>query len=71
MLVADPGGLTIPAAQRELLREALSDAVCYRDPPVQCDACEALNGLCDACAVGLARARAYMALSHDLGMGSG
>jgi hypothetical protein len=38
----------------------LAGAVCCRDRPVQCGACEALDGLCGACAAGLARARAYL-----------
>jgi len=60
--------LTIPAERRELLRQALADAVYYRDPPVQCDACEALDGLCEQCAAGLARARAYLVLGNELGV---
>jgi len=59
---------TVPAEQRALLRDALADAVFYRDPPVDCDACDALDGLCDACAAGLARARAYLALGRALGV---
>ena len=58
----------VPPDQRELLRQALADAVYYRDPPVQCRACETLGKLCDECAAGLARARAYLALSRELGM---
>jgi hypothetical protein len=60
--------LTVPAEQCALLREALADAVYYRDPPVHCDACKALDGLCDECAAGLARARAYLDLGRELGM---
>jgi hypothetical protein len=55
------------AGQREVLRQALADAVYYRDPPVQCPDCEAQDGLCAGCAAGLARARAYLALGRDLG----
>ncbi len=58
----------VPPGQRETLRQALADAVSYRDPPAQCRACEALNGLCDQCAAGLARARTYLALARALGM---
>ena len=65
----DPGSL-VPDIQRELLRQALADAVYYRDPPLVCLACEALDVLCDPCAAGLARARAYLDLSRDLGMGA-
>jgi hypothetical protein len=63
--------LPVPAAKHELLRQALADAVYYRDPPVQCPACDTCDmhdGLCDECAAGLARARAYLALSRDLGL---
>jgi hypothetical protein len=60
--------LPVAAAQREVLRQALQDAVYYRDPPVQCRACQVLDGLCDGCAAGLARARAYLALGRELGL---
>jgi hypothetical protein len=58
----------VPPEQREVLRQALADAVYYRDPPLECSACEALDALCASCATGLARARAYLALGRDLGM---
>lgn len=60
--------LLIVAEQRELLRQALADAVFYRDPPVDCDACDPVDGLCDECAAGLARATAYLELGEKLGM---
>ncbi len=62
--------LVLPAApaQREVLRQALADAVYYRDPPAQCPACEVMHGLCADCAAGLARARAYLALGLQLGV---
>jgi hypothetical protein len=60
--------LSVAAEQRALLRQALADAVYYRDPPVHCGACETLDGLCDECAAGLARARAYLDLGRELGM---
>lgn len=61
--------LSVPAAKHELLRQALADAVYYRDPPVQCPACEARDdALCAACAAGLDRARAYLALGRELGV---
>jgi hypothetical protein len=63
-----PEALVVPAAQTEVLVQALADAVYYRDPPVECGACEARDGLCDECAAGLARARAYLALGRDLGL---
>ena len=58
----------VSPAQREVLRQALADAVFYRDPPLVCSACEAADGLCEACAAELARARAYLDLGRELGM---
>jgi hypothetical protein len=58
----------VSSAQRELLRQALADAVYYRDPPVECSACEARGGLCDQCAAELTRARSYVALGRELGL---
>jgi hypothetical protein len=65
-----PDRLVLPVAltQREVLRQALEDAVYYRDPPAQCQVCEVLDGLCNSCAAGLARARAYLALGRELGL---
>jgi hypothetical protein len=63
-----PGTITLQPEQREMLAQALADAVYYRDPPVHCHACEAENTLCDECAAGLARARAYLVLSRALGI---
>jgi hypothetical protein len=60
--------LVVPAAQREVLLQALADAVYYRDPPVVCRPCEVQGKLCDECAAGLARARAYLALGRELGV---
>jgi hypothetical protein len=60
--------LVVPPERRDVLRQALADAVYYRDPPAQCRACEALDRLCDQCAAGLARARAYLALGRELGI---
>jgi hypothetical protein len=58
----------IPPEQRELLCQALADAVYYCDPPAQCRACDTLDRLCDNCAAGLARASAYLALGRKLGI---
>jgi hypothetical protein len=55
-------------AQRETLRQALADAIFYRDPPLQCADCERLAGLCIQCAAGLSQARAYLALSREFGI---
>jgi len=52
----------------DVLRQALADAVYYRDPPVSCAACRLPDQLCEECADGLARARKYLALSRALGL---
>ena len=57
--------------QRDLLAQALADAVLYRDPPVDCQACAELNDetkLCDHCAATFALAGSYLDLGRDLGM---
>ena len=57
--------------QRELLARALADAVLYRDPPVDCQACKELNdetNLCEQCAVTFALASSYLDLGSDLGI---
>ncbi len=57
------------AEQRKVLRQALADAEYYRDPPPTCPACPTLEDqLCEECAAGLARARAYLALSRAFGL---
>lgn len=33
--------IILQPGQREILRQALADAVYYRDPPLHCPACEA------------------------------
>jgi uncharacterized membrane protein len=58
----------VPPEQREILGQALADAVYYRDPPARCQACDALDRLCDDCAADLARASAYLALGRKLGI---
>jgi hypothetical protein len=63
-----PAILTAAPAQREVLRQALDDAVFYRDPLVNCPACPSPERLCDQCATGHERARAYRALSRELGL---
>jgi hypothetical protein len=56
------------AEQREVLSQALADAVYYRDPPPTCPACPTPDQLCEECAAGYDRARAYLALSHAFGL---
>jgi hypothetical protein len=64
-----PSEIILLPQQREALAQALADAVSYRDPPVYCDACLALQDtLCVQCAVTLARARSYLDLARDLGV---
>ena len=60
--------LTAAPYQREMLRQALADAIYYRDPPVQCASCPSPDRLCDQCTAGHERARAYLALSYELGL---
>ena len=56
------------AEQREVLRQALADAEYYRDPPPTCPACPTPDQLCEECAAGYARARAYLALGRAFGL---
>jgi hypothetical protein len=63
-----PATITLRPEQREVLAQALADAVYYRDPPVYCSTCDAQDTLCDQCATGMVRARAYLALGSDLGV---
>ena len=71
--VSDLLTLLLSAEQRDLLRQALADAVCYRDPPVNCNMCpepanpyETPGDLCDECAAGFASASAYLSLGREL-----
>lgn len=54
--------------QRDVLRQALADAVYYRDPPVYCPACDTPDRLCRQCAAGLSQALSYITLSRELGV---
>lgn len=38
--------LPLPPAQREVLQQALADAIYYRDPPLHCADCDTLGRLC-------------------------
>jgi hypothetical protein len=71
--IPDLRALLISAEQRDLLQQALADAVCYRDPPVNCETCpepsnpyETPGDLCNGCAAGFARASAYLNLGREL-----
>jgi hypothetical protein len=61
--------LALNDPQRAILTQALADAVHYRDPPLRCPDCETLGRLCRQCIAGLCQARAYLALSRQLGIG--
>jgi hypothetical protein len=63
-----PPAITLRPGQQAVLAQALADAVCYRDPPVHCPVCPSPDTLCESCAAGLARARAYLALGRELGV---
>jgi hypothetical protein len=66
-----PAAITLHPAQRDLLTQALDDAVDYRDPPLYCAACDAQpasDALCPSCADTFARATAYRDLSRALGL---
>jgi hypothetical protein len=66
--MADRVVLPVAPEQRALLGQALADAVFYRDPPLECPACEEFGDLCERCATGLAQARAYLELCRMLGL---
>jgi hypothetical protein len=59
--------ITLLPDQREVLAQALPDAVNYRDPPVYCSVCEQ-DTLCDECTAALARASSYLTLGRALGV---
>ena len=46
--------------QREILRQAIDDAVYYRDPPQKCVACESSGALCGGCSETLAIGLKYL-----------
>ena len=64
--VASTSTVALLPAQRDVVRQALADAVFYRDPPVHCPDCQTPDRLCSRCADGLSQARAYLALSREL-----
>lgn len=70
---AAPATITIQPGQRDLLAQALADAIYYRDPPASCTACtaqeaESSRELCTDCEATLARATAYLRLAEQLGL---
>lgn len=62
-----PGGLDY--GQREVLGQALADALEYRMPSADCDECEVRpEGLCNDHAADLDLTDAYLALARELGI---
>ena len=57
--------------QREILGQAIHDAVHYRDPPQKCMACEVSGDLCGECAETLAIGLKYLQTARELGLGDG
>jgi hypothetical protein len=65
--VASPGGMD--NGQREVLGQALADAIEHRTPEGFCAECEVRpEGLCNDCAADLDLTDAYIALSRELGI---
>jgi hypothetical protein len=64
-----PVRIALPDEQRQVLEQALADAISYQDPPLYCLACDAQDALCEQCAAGLARARSYLTLGRAMGIG--
>jgi hypothetical protein len=66
---ADARSGVLNDGQREVLGQALADAITYRDPAGFCPGCEAHPaGLCDDHAADLDLTDAYMALPRELGI---
>jgi hypothetical protein len=57
--------------QRKVLRQAVEDAVYYRDPPLKCSACETAADLCSACTEGLAIGLVYLRTARELRLDDG
>lgn len=62
--------VVLDSDQLEVLGRALPDAIGYTDPPLHCEACDALPGdeLCAECTAGLAAAGFYLGLARGLGI---
>ena len=62
----------IPADQREVLGQALADALDWRQPSGQCTGCDDdPGGLCSEHAADLDLCDAYIALGRELGIEAG
>jgi hypothetical protein len=65
--VAAPGGMD--AGQREVLGQALADAIAHRTPSGDCEECDTRpEGLCNEHAADLDLTDAYLALGRQLGI---
>jgi hypothetical protein len=64
--VAAPGGMD--SGQREVLGQALADAIGYRTPDACCASAGHPTRLCDDCAADLDLTGAYLALARELGI---
>lgn len=54
--------------QREILRQAIDDAIYYRDPPQKCEGCDSSRELCGECAETLAIGLKYLQTARELGL---
>jgi hypothetical protein len=66
-----PSGVTggLDHGQREVIGQALADAIEYRTPPADCEDCDAHPaGLCNDHAADLDLTDAYLALGRELGI---
>jgi hypothetical protein len=54
--------------QHEILRQAIDDAIYYRDPPQKCVACELSGDLCHGCAETLAIGLKYLQTAREPGL---
>jgi hypothetical protein len=71
LLAAWPPGARggLDNGQREVLGQALADAIAYHDPVGPCDECEhRASGLCDDHAADLDLTDAYLYLTRELGI---
>lgn len=67
-LAAEPVTLA-DLGQRAILRQALTDAIAYRDPVGTCPDCDPGFGLCDDHSEDADRTEAYLALARELALG--
>ena len=69
LAVLDATALVVRGSQLETLRQALTDAIAYRDPSGTCPDCDLHPaGLCEDHAQDLDKTDAYLALAAELGI---